>query len=479
MPLTHVAVVAEPFGLHPRILHHCRLHLEYHRDDEFFRKWHALATSGDADGIDGYYRPLFQQAESAFAAAQKKDPKTTTIGDERLERARAALYDPSGFLAVPPKPEFAFDAKTLAEYYRLEDEARILESNAPDEPGAMGVGEQALLEAIPIHIRGSHLNPGAPVSRGFPAVMRAPGPQPALPSNQSGRLELAHWMANARHPLTARVFVNRVWRWHFGAGIVSSTENFGKLGDRPSHPDLLDWLAQRFIESGWSTRELHGLILSSNVYQMASSHPVERAGSRIDPENRLLWKFRLQRLEAEQLRDSMLAVSHRLDETIGGKTIRLRNRQFVFNHTSVDHTKYDSLRRAIYLPVVRNNVYTLFEQFDFPDPTMPTGSRNSTVVAPQALLLMKSGLVMDSADEFAAQLLAETGDDTARVKLAYQRALARPPTRRELERALSFVSDLTSKMLTRAAGVDPMENHRAWSLFCQSLFASNDFIYLR
>lgn len=474
MPLTQVEAIAKPLGLHPRILHHCRLHLAYHQDDPFFIRWHELASAGDAAGIEKHYRPLFAAAEAALAAAQKANPKTNTLDDKSLEPVRAALYDAAGFLAVPPKPEFALDAATLAEYHRLADEARIVESNAADAAGAMGVSDGIVRNEVPIHIRGNHRNLGKPVSREFPEVMRTSSVRPILPVNQSGRLEFAQWMASTEHPLTARVYVNRLWRWHFGTGIVASTENFGRLGDRPSHPELLDWLARHFMENGWSTKEMQRLILASSVYQMGSTHPSETAGNQIDAENRLLWKFRLQRLEAEQIRDAILAVSGRLDETLGGKSVPLRNRQFVFDHTSIDHTKYDSLRRALYLPVIRNNVYTLFEQFDFPDPTMPTGNRNSTVVAPQALLMMNSELVMDSADEMARQLLDYSQDKAARVQAAYDRAFGRPPTDLETQRVLAFVAELTS-----GEGTNNDHEQQAWALFCQSLLASNEFIYLR
>ena len=482
--LTEVAAIAKPLGLHPRILHHCRLHVKYHADDPVFKEWHELknATGVSIDEaatqIEAHYRSLFEKVETALAESRSKDSKASTIADETLEAARAALHDQSGFLAVPPKPEFAFDEETLAEYYRLMEEARLAESNAPDEPSIMGVTDGTVLTSLPIHIRGSHRNFGEPVNREFPEVMRISTVRPVLPRTQSGRLELAQWMASTQHPLTARVFVNRIWRWHFGTGIVSSTENFGRLGDRPSHPELLDWLARRFMEGGWSTKELHRLILSSSVYQMASSHS-DTVIAEVDPENRLLWKFGLQRLEAEQIRDAVLAVPGRLNTELGGKTIPLRNRQFVFNHTSVDHTKYDSLRRSLYLPVVRNNVYTLFSQFDFPDPTMPTGSRNATVVAPQALLMMNDGLVMDSADHLATLLLNETLDNVRRVEIAYKRALGRLPTKSESERTLAFISELTSAALVDAASVEANAEHSAWSIFCQSLFASNEFIYLR
>ncbi len=482
-PLKQVRIIAEPLHLHPRILHHCRLHLEFHRDDPFFVKWHELNAKRDVAGIENYYRPLFEEAEAAFRAAKKKDPKVKKLEDARLEAARAALYDLYGFLEVPAKPEFAFDQKTLKEYYRLMEEARILESNAPDETAVMAVADGEVQKELPIHIRGSHRNLGKPVAREFPEVMRTSLVRPLFRSDQSGRLELARWMASTSHPLTSRVYVNRIWRWHFGVGIVKTTDNFGKLGSEPTHPELLDWLARRFMETGWSTKKMHRLILSSNVYQMRSQTARDnRAGAdpkKVDPENDLLWEFRIQRLEAEQLRDAILATSGRLDTSLGGKTVPLRNRQFVFNHTSVDHTKYDSLRRAVYLPVIRNNLYTLFEQFDFPDPTTPTGNRNVTTVAPQALLMMNSPLILDSADAFAAMLLKQTASDADKIRLAYRKAFGRNPTKQESERAIAFIQDVSSLAMLDAARVDPVQKQKAWSLFCQALFSSNEFIYVR
>lgn len=476
--LAVISEIARQHELHPRILHHCRRHLEFNRDDAFFAPWQSLARSGGANAVEQHYRPLFEGFPAALKAAKETDPKATTIPDPSLEAARLAIHDLSGFLAVPPKVDYAFDSETLKEYYRLEDEARVFESQAPDKMAAMGTAEEKkILTALPIHIRGSHLNLGEPVPREFPAVMRRSEVRPVFPAAQSGRLQFARWLASTQHPLTARVFVNRVWGWHFGRGIVGTTENFGFLGDRPTHPELLDWLSVRFMESGWSVKALHRLILESNAYQMASRHPAP-ATAAADPENRLLWKFRLQRLEAEQIRDAILASSGRLDVSLGGKTVPLRNRQFVFNHTSVDHTKYDSLRRALYLPIIRNNLYSLFEQFDFPDPTMPTGHRNSTVVAPQALLMMNSDLVMESADAMAKSLIASAQDDRERVHLAYQRAFGRPPVEAELNRAINFVGELTSAAVT-ATGVSTQDQLRAWSVFCQGLYASNEFIYVR
>ena len=341
----------------------------------------------------------------------------------------------------------------------------------------MGVTEGTILQTLPIHIRGSHENLGEPIAREFPEVMWRSGVRPIFPARQSGRLELARWMADTRHPLTARVYVNRIWRWHFGRGIVASTENFGALGSRPSHPELLDYLAHEFMQSGWSTKELHRLILQSSVYQMSSYVDPE---ARIrDPENQWFSRFPMQRLEAEQIRDSLLAVSGRLETTMGGKTVPLRNRQFVFNHTSVDHTKYDSLRRTLYLPVIRNNVYSLLEQFDFPDPTMPTGNRSSTTVAPQALLMMNSDLVMDCADELAEKLLSVDGSDQDRIDQLYRLALGRSASPHERNRALTFVDQVTAGALLDSATVDSSQRKRGWSILCQGVLASNEFIYVR
>lgn len=477
--LQEVAEFAKPLGLHPRILYHCRRHLEFHRDDPLFQPWHQFVSSGDMAAIENYYRPLFEKSALEWEELKKKNPGATQLDEPILEAARQAINDPSGFLAVPPKPGFAFDEATLQEYFRLSEEARLVESFAPDVPSAMGVSEGTTYKSIPIHIRGSHRNLGGSIERKFPAVLCEISEQPIFPRNQSGRLELARWLSSSNHPLTARVYVNRVWGWHFGSALVRSTENFGVLGDTPSHPELLDWLARRFVEEGWSTKELHRLIMNSSVYQTQSIGPPSNQIDIHDAENRLLSHFPIQRLNAEQLRDSLLAVAGRLDRSLGGKSVPLRNRQFVFDHTSIDHTKYESLRRAIYLPVIRNNLYTLFEQFDFPDPTMPTGHRNTTTVAPQALWMMNSELVLDSANAIAHSVINQSADKENRVKIAYQLVLGRDPLPKEVEMITLFLSQLTANRVDGNASIGTIDELKAWTLVCQNLLASNEFLYLR
>jgi hypothetical protein len=464
--LVDLQALAEPLGLHPRVLHHCRQHLKFHSDDALFSKWRELQAVGDSDGIRQYYAALFASADEALVKAKVANAAAKTAGDAELDAVRAALDDTSGFLALPPKPEFALDETTLTEYHRLAEIARIVESNADDEASAMSVTDATILTSLPIAVRGNHRNLGEAIPRSVPKVMLANGSTLALPENQSGRLQLAEWMASPQNPLTSRVIVNRIWRWHFGV-----------LGDKPSNPELLDWLANHFATSGWSIKSLHRLIMLSNVYQIDSQHPRSAEYSVIDPEMELQWRFRRQRLDVEEIRDAVLLVSGRLDRSFGGKTVPLRNRQFVFDHTSIDHTRYGSLRRAIYLPVIRNNLYAMFEQFDFPDPTMPTGNRNTTVVAPQALLMMNSDIIIDSADEMASSLLRDRSDNSQRIKLGYERALCRTATDAEIQQTLEFISRISA---TRPGN----EAHRtaelrAWSLFCQNLLACNEFIYVR
>src|SRR5439155_6177717 len=187
----------------------------------------------------------------------------------------------------------------------------------------------------------------------------------------------------------------------------------GALGEPSSHPELLDWLAHRFVDSGWSIKAMHRLILLSNTYQMSSTH--DAGAAERDPENRLLWRAPRRRLEAEALRDALLAVSGLLDRTPGGSLLHVKNRDYFFDHTSKDTTKYDSRRRSLYLPVVRNHLYDVFQLFDCTDATVLSGDRATTTVAPQALFLLNSDLVWQASESLAAKLLAAPSDDALRI----------------------------------------------------------------
>jgi hypothetical protein len=338
----------------------------------------------------------------------------------------------------------------------------------------MGVTEDEVTD-VAIHVRGDTQKLGDVVPRHTPPVMR--GAQvPAFDTQSSGRLQLANWLVDPQHPLTARVFVNRVWRWRFGRGLVRTVDNFGLLGEVPSHPQLLDWLAQRFVADGWSLKSLHRLLLNSSTYRQSS---VPQAGTvEHDYDNRLLGRFSLRRLSAEEVRDSLLAVSGQLDPTPGGPVLKVKNRGYLFDHTSIDLTDYTSNRRSIYLPVIRNNVFDLFQLLDFPDPAIPTGDRAASTIAPQALLMMNSDFVMQSADQLALRVQAESGTTSERLATLARQLYAREATPEEIESNSQLLAELEQSL----EPIEPdarIRSQQAWSALCQTLLAANEFIYVK
>jgi mono/diheme cytochrome c family protein len=367
---------------------------------------------------------------------------------------------------LPKEFETQFTAEVQTELKVRREELARLTASVPVIATAMGVSEGKITD-VPIHIRGSHLALGPIVPRSFPVVLVSTDQQ-QLPADKSGRLELAQWLVRKDHPLTARVMANRLWRWHFGQGLVNTPDNFGKLGERPSHPELLDWLSLRFVEGGWSLKKMHRLIMLSQTYQLSSEF--NSAAAAADPENRLYWRMPLRRLEAEEVRDALLASSGLLDKTPAESLLHVANRAFLFDHTSKDGTKYDSVKRSIYLPVIRNNLYDVFQLFDATDATVLDGNRATTVVAPQALFMLNSDLVLAASKQLATEVIAKTASPPARIEDLYLRAYGRPPTAAEVSRAAAYVDKL------HAAG---KEESAVWASLCHVLFAANEFIYLR
>lgn len=338
-------------------------------------------------------------------------------------------------------------------------------------PTAMAPAEGPVADA-PILIRGNPGTKGKVVPRGFLSLIDLPDTVKPGPA-QSGRVELADWLTDARHPLTSRVIVNRVWQWHFGSGLVRSSDNFGLRGDAPSHPELLDFLALWFMENGWSVKKLSALICASDAYQRSGS-----AGSppQEDPENMLLSHFPRRRLSAEELRDGLLALSGELDVKAGGTLMTVMNRNYAAGGNSppdvMKEMHYDEPRRSVYLPVIRSALYDLFAVFDFPDPGMLTGQRASTTVAPQALFLMNSPFMEARAAAFAKHLKIRGGDDAAMIGSAYRSLFGRDASASEIEAAISFLD------ADETAG-SPVSRDISWQRLCQAMFASNEFLYLR
>ena len=331
----------------------------------------------------------------------------------------------------------------------LESELAKLKADGPKRQTALGVIEEKAIEDARINVRGSATTLGPVVPRGFLKVASR-GPAPAFPKGQSGRVELADWLASADNPLTARVFVNRAWHWLFGAGIVRTVDNFGTTGETPSHPELLDHLATEFVADGWSVKKLVRRIVLSRTYRQAT------ATSDRDPENKLFGRANRRRLDAECLRDAMLAAAASLSDERGGRTFP--------DKLAADYGFVDaSTRRSVYVPAFRNALPELFEAFDFADPSVCTGARSAGTVAPQALFLMNNPFVKEQAKRAAERVKGQPlPDDEARLTWAYRLVLGREPAAGERAAALRHLRSKPD----------------GWADVVHALFASADFRYL-
>ncbi len=314
--------------------------------------------------------------------------------------------------------------------------------------------------------------PGELVEPGFPECIAGKS-EPAKIPFQGGsagrRLALAEWIANKENPLTARVMVNRIWQHHFGEGIVRTPSDFGNNGARPTHPELLDWLAVTFVEKGWSVKEMHRLMLRSNAYRMSSTHPEQRKQSEADPNNEMLWRMNWARLDAESLRDSLLALSGRLNPAKGGPGVLLDVPADVADGFEFfkwfPSPEAEQLRRTVYTFQRRSVVNPMVEVFDGASIAAACPRRGATTVPTQALTLMNGGLTAAEAKHFAARIVEESGPDASRqIDRAFWLTLARPPSEREkIEAKRLFAKHPAQRALEHLGAV---------------LFNTNEFLYL-
>ena len=372
---------------------------------------------------------IFKSTQTMISFRVDSKWNTTALGDSqasrRLEELEQIIDRHDNALVNGNTNKMSADER--ATHNRLLEEAK---KEYAAIPKAISVAEGKVGD-LEVFLRGNHLARGPLSPRRFPTIL-AGANQPPLSSSNSGRLELARWITDPRHPLTARVIVNRVWRWHFGQGVVPSVDNFGKLGQLPANPELLDWLATRFIEDGWSLKTLHKRIVLSRVYQMRTARNDQAA--LLDPENRLLWHMPRRRMEAEVLRDSLLATSGQLNTTMGGTLIV----STPFENLSVtgmarNPKLYQSSRRSVYLPVLRSALYEFFQAFDFPDPAVPNGDRATTTVASQALFSMNGQIVEQVSGHLAEVVLSDASrTERDRLQEACRRIFRRPAAPGEL-----------------------------------------------
>ncbi len=389
--------------------------------------------------------------------------------DEERHRIATAADGP---FRITPTAEKETQSRYREQLHRLRAALAALEKTRPPVEEVMAV-EDGKGETLRIHLRGNHLTLGAEAPRRFPRILGGDKPL-SLGTDRSGRRELAEWLTQPDHPLTARVMVNRLWAGHFGAGLVRSPDNFGRLGERPTHPELLDWLAAEFVQAKWSIKHLHRLIVTSTVYRLGSQ--ADPAALATDPENRLLSHYNRRRLDAEEIRDGMLAVAGLLDRKSGGSLLTVGPRQYVTGTGNRNYEGYAHPRRSVYLPVIRSALYDVFQTLDFPDPSVPSGQRTATTVPGQALMTLNSPLADQTAEAFARSLLAHKGTEKDRVHEAYRRAFGRAPNTRELDRVLAYLTKSQEHADPRLAS--QARQLQAWRGLCRVLLGSNEFVFV-
>lgn len=372
----------------------------------------------------------------------------------------------------------------------LEKQLKELQKGKSERPDAMSVAEDTAPEDAKIHIRGSTRNLGAAVPRGFIQAAMRPN-APVIPADASGRLQLAQWITSRENPLAARVMVNRVWHWIFGAGIVRTTDNFGSTGEAPSHPELLDHLAIQFMEDGWNLKRLVKQMVMSRTYRMSSMElrakgeefqsretsdsSLSALRSSPDPDNRLLSRMNRKRLDAECIRDAMLVAAGTLDRAFGGPGVS-EAKAVDANDQKIQNLEYgyqfNDTRRSLYTAAFRNVRHPLFEVFDFADINQPIAQRTTSTVATQALFLMNSPKVIEQARAAADLVLKSSDDNARRIQTAFQNSLQRNPTDKEQSQVRDYLE-------SSASGNASAEDTRdLWARFIQTLWATPEFRFL-
>jgi hypothetical protein len=332
-------------------------------------------------------------------------------------------------------------APLVAKYRELENEVPV----PTRAPGMIEAGPRD----HPLFVRGNHKQPGNPVPRSFLEAFDSA----AYKTSGSGRLDLARDIASPKHPLMPRVMVNRLWHYLLGRGIVATTDNFGRLGQRPTHPELLDYLANQFVEQKYSVKSMIRLLVLSRTFQLDSA--ASDLAKQVDPDNRLLSHMRVRRLEAEAIRDSLLSVSGRLDRTMFGGPVGA-----------------NSPRRSVYVAVRRNSLNQFLQVFDCPAPFTTVGNRNVTNVPAQSLAMMNDPFVIDMARGWAEQILSDGAlpDDASRIGRLFKQGLGRAPTERELKHSQEFLA---------ASDQGGAIDEQRWHDFAHAIFSIKEFIYIR
>ena len=365
-----------------------------------------------------------------------------------------AFFGNAGLMPLGDSWKKELDKAKLEEFKTLEDQHIALKKKTPDALPVVNAIAESTPSDLKVYIRGNPSKQGEIAPRRFLKIIAGEERKPF--SKGSGRIELAEEIVSPDNPLTSRVIVNRIWAWHFGKGIVATPSNFGKLGEAPSNPDLLDYLAGNFVEAGWSIKKLHKLIVTSDTFKQSSKDISKNVA--IDPENIFLWKFNRQRLDIESWRDSILSISGKLDKTIGGPTFNLNDS--------------NSKRRTVYAKISRHDLDPLLRIFDFPDPNITSERRIETTVPQQQLFIINSSFAIEQSKELAIRLQSFSKVERDNINEAYKLIFSRNASIQEIDLALSFLhnsEDNADKSFNKM---------NRWERFAQALLASNEFIYI-
>ncbi|MBX9679335.1 MAG: DUF1553 domain-containing protein [Gemmataceae bacterium] len=411
--------------------------------------------------------PLLTPAE--IEALQKPHREKLALADAEMKKREVAEAEAK---KAPDGPEKKAKLDEAAKQLAEARKARAaIAAQAPAIETAYAVTEGKVAN-VKMHLRGDPKRPGDEAPRRFPTILG--GNMVPKETTASGRLELAQWLTDPKNPLPARVMANRIWQHHFGKGIVQTPNDFGKQGKAPTHPELLDYLAVRFIESGWSIKAMHKLILLSKTWQSASIDVEE--STKADPTNELSWKFNRRRLDAESLRDALLFVSGELDETPAGPHPFPPAQGFAYTQHNPFVATYETKRRSVYLMQQRLRKHPYLALFDGADPSSSTAVRLPSTTPLQALFLMNDPFAHHSATKFAQRIVATAKSDEERVVLAHQIALSRPPASEEKQECLSFLDRYRERLTTLQTPRDQADL-QAWSAFARAMLGSNEFLF--
>ena len=416
------------------------------------------------------YGKLFEEADKRWQAQRcKAMPKCQALPEGEQEALRQVFYGKDSPGNLPAELiRNLYNVPALMQILPLRAEITRLDATHPGAPQrAMALVDSPQPKNSRVFIRGNPNRLGEEAPRQFLAILAGDKRQPF--THGSGRLELARAIASRENPLTARVMVNRVWLHHFGAGLVTTADDFGLRSDPPSHPELLDYLAWRFMQDGWSLKKLHRLLMLSSVYQQKSDDNLRH--EKLDPDNRLLAKMNRRRLDFESMRDTLLFVAGNLDHSFGGRPVDLLKRG------TANQQPYSN-RRTVYGVIDRNDLLALFRIFDFANPDITTAQRDATTVPQQALFFLNSPFVMEQACKMVNRPpFQRLDDETKRVRYLYQLVYQRDPSADEIQRGLRFLQ-------AKPASADLKEQTHAqqpltpWERYGQVLLMSNELMFV-